>query len=166
VARRARLRDCSGATRENVTMTNSPAYRTFSKQVLAQWAKEAPVVQGFRDPGAKYPNNNGTPPGAEMTFGLLSGSGIQIKLVTQSTGHVPPQLPGWSKVYLSFDLTGNVIVGFSVSPTWRDGTDGYWCLVSGGIGKDKAHFAFQSQYDRGLDYSVTVAIIDGHEWRV
>ena len=122
-------------------------------------------MQGFRDPGADYPNNLGTAPGP-LTYGLISGSGIQTDAVTLVTGHVPAKLPGWAVADLKFDVAGNVIVGFVVTPSWTNGTDGFWCLVSDGIGEEKAHFAFRSQYDRGLDYVVTVHTIKAQDWGV
>ena len=147
-------------------MANSPTYQAFCRRVLARWATEAPIVQAFRDPATNYPNSAGAPPIGPMTYGLISGSGIQTNAVTQVTGPIPAKLPGWAVADLMFDVAGNVIVGFVVDPSWTDGTDGFWCLVSGGISDDKAHFAFRSLYDRGLDYQVTVYTISKQDWGV
>lgn len=143
-------------------------YQIFSRKVALIWAAELPVVNALKDPGATYPNNNGTAPSGPTTWGLTGSqlTGVVINAQTQWTGHVPSAVPGWAQATLNFDMSGHTIVGFTITPSWTDGTDGYWCLNSGGVGSETANFAFRSQYDRGLDFSVTVYTVKSEDYHV
>jgi hypothetical protein len=67
----------------------------------------------------------------------------------------PYRSPGWEQGGIAFDdLTGRRVCGFEVTANKSD--NGSWRVSNGGLGKDSICFWFQSKYDRGFNWTVTV----------